>query len=160
MLSASFRKLEERLIQKGALNGMYIVHIEGPWDLYSAYEGRLHDAIEQIVKETRDEELIVPGRVAEQGGFRLIFMKRGLEECAVGWGTVGPSGGKDLAEAFRTLVADRVAEKAQKLSSISVPKILLLLDETYICWPDEYLHLLKNPPSSSRDLEHVPEGRE
>jgi len=113
-----------------SLDTLYLFHLDGPHGSFESTRDDLAAEILRFIASNRKTGDIAMHEIATVGDYSLWMGKLQGKAPGLSWGYGAKSGlTEELVAEFNDLVQRAVADKRQKLSSIFLPKILLLIDQ-------------------------------
>ena len=148
-------KCTKEAIDKGCLKGAYVLNLMAVDEFKQATtvaRPLILDYLEKTIVAKKFEEQ----QVFQERGRRWTIRKYGNRKNYLGY-TLGQDGtwegqiSKDLESLFNS----RVQDKVKKLSNVTMPKILLLLDQFFLSDENEWLSLINQPQEDFHTIARI-----
>jgi hypothetical protein len=148
-------EVEREATAQGILHGIYILTLDGPYDLFRRSRKDIKQVLMDFIASTRDVDHVrmPPTPSVTASGQAYFLQKAGVRENLVGLAMFedGEGWGWSIFAELTSLVQDAILSKAKKLRLLSPPWVLLLLDRHHLATAREYADVRKGLAGSEWD---------
>ena len=135
-------EVEREATAQGLLHGVYVLTLDGPYDLFHRSRKDIKKDLMDFIANTRGVDRVpMPPRPSVTASGQPYFLQKvGSQANLVGLAMLGDGEGWgwSVAAELQSLVQEAIVSKAEKLRSVLPPRVLLLLDCQQVATVREY----------------------